>query len=106
MKRNKLLFLPACLEKAISEEAIALGFEKNYDVYLVPGGSKVKKIIENYDFKKLEKIIGVACGDEIKLMEEYAKSKYLNKSKIYSIELKKEGCSETFFNLDDLLNIL
>ncbi len=47
---NKLLFLPHCLKQNISDKLLKYGEEKNYDVYIVPGSSRVKKILNEYSF--------------------------------------------------------
>ena len=40
--------------------------KKGYDVYILPGGLCVPKILEN---GKYEAVVGVACGEEIKLAD-------------------------------------
>lgn len=42
----KILFLPHCLRKDIAEKIKAEGERLDYEVYVVPGGSIIKKLIE------------------------------------------------------------
>jgi hypothetical protein len=74
--------------------------KKGYDVYVLPGGSCVGKILKS---AKYEGIVGVACGEEIKLSGEI-----LNETGVagQSIPLIKNGCSGTVFNMDTLAKTL
>jgi len=42
--------------------------KKGYDVYVVPGGSCVGKILNSANY---EGVIGVACGEELKLAVDF-----------------------------------
>ncbi len=105
MSRN-ILFLPHCLEQSQKEFLKDYVSEMNFDVYEAGGSSKIKEIIETYDFNSLDKVIGVACRDEINLMNNYAEKRNFDKSKIFSIPLDDEGCVNTCVNLEKLLEIL
>jgi hypothetical protein len=74
--------------------------KKGYDVYVIPGGSCVGKILHS---GRYEGIVGVACGEEIKLSGEL-----LNETGLagQSIPLIKNGCSSTVFNMDTLAKTL
>jgi len=87
---------PDCLVNRASEE----GKKKGYDVFVLPGGSCVGKILKS---AKYEGIVGVACGEEIKLSGEI-----LSETGIagQSIPLIKNGCSSTVFNMDTLAKTL
>ncbi len=87
---------PDCLVNRATGEAT----KKGYDVYVLPGGSCVAKILRS---AKYEGIIGVACGEEIKLSGEI-----LNETGVISqsIPLIKNGCSTTVFNMDSLTKTL
>jgi len=60
----------------------------------------VPKILEN---GKYEAVVGVACGEEIKLAD-----KILEKLKLsgQAVPLLKNGCAYTKFNISMLKNIL
>ncbi len=97
--------MPHCLENSQREFLKDYISEMNYDVYEVAGGSNVKKIIEKYDFDSLDKVVGIACNDEIKLMNDFADERGFDKSKIFTIPLDKEGCKNTKVDLEKILEI-
>jgi hypothetical protein len=73
---------------------------KGYDVYVLPGGSCVPKILKT---KGYEGAVGVACGEEVKLSSEL-----LNSMKVagQGVPLLKNGCANTVFNMDTLIKTL
>jgi hypothetical protein len=74
--------------------------EKGYDVYVLPGGSCVPKILKA---KKYEGAVGVACGEEVKLSTELLHSMSVAGQ---SVPLLKNGCANTVFNLETLTKTL
>ena len=126
LKTNKrVLFLPHCCRKYMDSrckadfdpstssylcnhcsndcqvnEATKLAKKVNYDVYVLPGSSCVKKIFQK---RKYDGIVGVACTEEINLA-----NKTLEKLNIASqnIPLIKNGCSATRFNFETLKRVL
>ncbi len=74
--------------------------EKGYDVYVLPGGSCVPKILKA---KKYEGIVGVACGEEAKMSTELLNSMSVANQ---SVPLLKNGCANTVFNLETLTKTL
>lgn len=74
--------------------------KKGYDVYLLPGGSCIPKILKNSNY---EGIVGVACGEEMKIM-----GPLINDMKMTAqgIPLLKNGCSSTVFNMETLRKVL
>jgi hypothetical protein len=74
--------------------------KKGYDVYLLPGGSCIPKIIKK---SRYEGVVGVACGEEMKLM-----GPLINGMKIagQGIPLLKNGCACTVFNMETLIKVL
>ncbi len=74
--------------------------EKGYDVYILPGGSCVPKILKT---KQYEGVIGVACGEEVKTSKEL-----LDNMRVASqaVPLIKNGCANTVFNIETLIKIL
>lgn len=74
--------------------------EKGYDVYVLPGGSCVPKILKNH---KYEGIVGVACGEEVKMSLELLNSMSVSSQ---SIPLLKNGCANTLFNIETLTKTL
>jgi hypothetical protein len=89
-----------CSEDCLVHQAVDLGEEKGYDVYILPGGSCVKQILER---GRYEGVVGVACGMEIMLA-----NKVLDELKLPSqaVPLTKNGCAYTSFNIDYLESIL
>jgi hypothetical protein len=82
-----------CSKDCLVNKSTKVAKKKGYDVYILPGGSCIKKILAK---KKYDIIIGVACCEEIKMA-----STYLEELKIpcIGIPLTKNGCSNTKFDL-------
>ncbi len=116
----KIVFLPHCLRapdcraKLSSEGYICLDCgkcrissflkkakEKGYDVFIVPGASLIKKILEDYGDPEI--VIGVACDAELKeglaMMKKY-------KIKAKALKLLKDGCINTEVDFDKLESML
>ena len=74
--------------------------EKGYDVYILPGGSCVPKILKAHNY---EGIVGVACGEEAKMSLELLSSMSVAGQ---SVPLLKNGCANTVFNIDTLTKTL
>ncbi len=93
-------FCQHCSEDCLINQATLLGERRGYDVYVLPGGSCVTKILENGGY---EAVVGVACGEEIKLA-----SQILDKLKLpgQAVPLLKNGCAYTKFDISTLESIL
>jgi hypothetical protein len=89
-----------CSPDCLINKADDLGKKKGYDVYVLPGGSCAAKILKS---ARYEGVVGVACGEEIKLSGELLSETGLAGQ---SIPLIKNGCSSTVFNMDTLFNTL
>jgi hypothetical protein len=89
-----------CSPDCLVNRAESVAKKKGYDVYVVPGGSCVGKILKSANY---EGVVGVACGEEIKLAGEF-----LGETDVagQSIPLIKNGCSSTVFNMDTLAKTL
>jgi hypothetical protein len=74
--------------------------EKGYDVYILPGGSCVPKILNS---KKYEGVVGVACGEEVKMSVDLLRSMNVASQ---AVPLLKNGCASTVFNIDTLVKTL
>ncbi len=86
-----------CSEDCLVHQATLLATKHGYDVYVLPGGSCVKKIFRNNHY---DGVIGVACTDELKLG-----FKILDQHRdvtAQGVPLVKNGCSNTRFNLEML----
>jgi hypothetical protein len=77
-----------------------LAEKKGYDVYIVHGGSAVKKIL---DEKNYDGIIGVACIPEVKEGLELCKR---HKISALGIPLLKDGCKNTIIDTDTVFQLL
>ena len=126
LKTNKrVLFLPHCCRKYMDSrcqatfdpetasylcthcskdcqvnKATMLARKENYDVYVVPGSSCIKKIFQK---KTYEGVVGVACTEELSLA-----TRLLGQFNIaaQNIPLIKNGCAATQFNFETLRQII
>jgi len=89
-----------CSEDCLVNKADHLAKERGYDVYLLPGGSCIPKILKTTHY---EGIVGVACGEEMKIM-----GPLLNTMEVsgQGIPLIKNGCANTVFNMETLVKVL
>ena len=89
-----------CSKDCQVHKATTLAKKQNYDVYILPGSSCVKKIFQK---KGYEGIVGVACTEEIALA-----AKILEQFNIaaQNIPLIKNGCAATQFNFETLQRIM
>jgi len=89
-----------CSPDCLVNEATSLALKKGYDVYVVPGGSCVPKILKT---KGYEGVVGVACGEEVRMSGEVLGSMDVVAQ---GIPLIKNGCANTAFNIETLLKTL
>ncbi|MEM3783765.1 MAG: DUF116 domain-containing protein [Candidatus Bathyarchaeia archaeon] len=89
-----------CSPDCLINRAASVAERKGYDVYILPGGSCISKILK---LKRYEGVVGVACGEELRLAGEILYQ--LNVSG-QAIPLLKNGCANTFFNIETLFKIL
>ena len=83
-----------------SAAAGALGKIKNYDVYVIPGGSCAEKILRSKNYKG---VVGIACGSELKMALELLKKLEIHGQ---GVILTKNGCANTKLDLESLEKIL
>jgi hypothetical protein len=81
-------------------KAELLAKKKGYDVYILPGGSCIPKILNANHY---EGIIGVACSEEIRTGGETLKVMNITGQ---TVPLIKNGCANTAFNIENLSKIL
>jgi hypothetical protein len=74
--------------------------KKGYDVYILPGGSCIPKILKA---KNYEGVVGVACGEEVKVGGDILKTMNVVGQ---NVPLIKNGCANTAFNIETLFKIL
>lgn len=89
-----------CSPDCLVNQATLAGKERHYDVYVLPGGSCIDRILERGGY---EALVGVACGAEIKLA-----GALLEKTGLpgQNVPLIKNGCASTTFNIEALQNVL
>jgi hypothetical protein len=89
-----------CSPECLVNRAVFIAEKKGYDVYILPGGSCIPKILRTKDY---EGAIGVACGEETKLSGEM-----LEKMDVagQAIPLIKNGCANTIFSIETLIKTL
>lgn len=80
--------------------ATSVAKKKGYDVYILPGGSCVRKIIAT---NKYNGVVGIACCEEIKLAATFLEA---NKMPFQSVPLIKNGCSGTKFSMETLKSVM
>ncbi len=106
--RCKSIFDPAipsyvcahCSNDCQINQAVSHAQKKGYDVFVVPGGSCIGKILKSAHY---EGVVGVACGEEIKLAIELMNGEGMAGQ---SVPLIKNGCSNTVFSMDTLSKTL
>ncbi len=76
------------------------GEERGYDVYVLPGGSCIQQVLKKGGY---EAVVGVACGEEIKLAEGLLERTGLPGQ---NVPLAKNGCVNTWFNIQALKKVL
>jgi uncharacterized protein len=74
--------------------------EKGYDIYVLPGGSCIPKILNTRQYTG---IVGVACGEEAKTSGELLSSMGVAWQ---SVPLLKNGCASTVFSMEKLMKTL
>jgi hypothetical protein len=89
-----------CSPDCLVNKAVTIAKEKGYDVFILPGSSCVSKILKDRCY---EGIVGVACGEEIRLSGEI-----LNDIGVpgQAVPLIKNGCANTIFNMETLYGVL
>ena len=89
-----------CSDDCMVNKADLYARKKGYDVYLLPGGSCIPKILKNSHY---EGIVGVACGEEMKIMGPLLSGMNVTGQ---GIPLIKNGCASTVFNMETLKKVL
>jgi hypothetical protein len=89
-----------CSPDCLVNQGTTFGKKKGYDVYVLPGGSCVLKLLRANFY---EGIVGVACSQELKMAEKLIKDLNLVGQ---AIPLAKNGCANTKFNIESLENVL
>ena len=89
-----------CSPDCLINSAVTIAKSKGYDVYILPGGSCVSKILKA---KNYEGVVGVACGEEIRISGEILKCMHATGQ---AVPLIKNGCANTVFNIEALTGIL
>ncbi len=89
-----------CSEDCLVNKAESYAKKKGYDVYVVPGGSCILKILKQNPY---EGVVGVACGEEVKMGVSALENMTVG---VQVIPLIKNGCANTAFNMKTLVNVL
>ena len=89
-----------CSPDCFVNKAERIAREKGYDVYVLSGGSCMPNILKQ---KKYEGVVGVACGPEVLMSGEKLSSMGMAWQ---SVPLLKNGCANTFFNMETLIKTL
>jgi len=89
-----------CSPDCLINRAVSFAVKKGYDVYILPGGSCVPKILK---VKNYEGIVGVACGEETRLSGEILSGMGVAGQ---AVPLIRNGCANTVFNIETLFKTL
>jgi len=89
-----------CSPDCLINKAASIAQKRGYDVYILPGASCVSKILK---LKHYKGVIGVACGEELRLASEVLSQMNIAGQ---AVPLLKNGCANTFFNIETLLKVL
>jgi len=89
-------FCASCSPDCLINRATVLGKKKGYDVYVLPGGSCVPKILKNNFY---DGIVGVACSQELTIGGNYLEA--LGRAG-QAVPLVKNGCANTRFSVETL----
>jgi hypothetical protein len=89
-----------CSPDCLIGQATLVGEKRGYDVYVLPGGSCIHQILQK---GRYEALVGVACGEEIKLAEGLLEKTGLPGQ---TVPLIKNGCADTKFNIQALEKVL
>ena len=91
-----------CSEDCLVNKADSLAKKRGYDVYVVPGGSCIPKILKANQYGG---VVGVACAEEIKMSVGALSNMSLDVAE-QAIPLIKNGCANTAFNMETLAKVL
>lgn len=89
-----------CSEDCLVNKADKLAKARGYDVFILPGGSCIPKILKSSEY---EGVVGVACGEEVKMLRPLLGNLNLAGQ---AIPLIKNGCANTVFNMETLDKVL
>jgi hypothetical protein len=89
-----------CSEDCLVNQSDKLARAKGYDVYILPGGSCIPKILKGSHY---EGVVGVACGEEVKMLRPLLGTLDVAGQ---AIPLIKNGCANTVFNIETLSKVL
>ena len=89
-----------CSEDCQVNKVTEYAKDKGYDVYLLPGGSCIPKILKSTCY---EGVVGVACGEEMKLMSQLLKGMNVAGQ---GVPLIKNGCANTIFSMETITKTL
>ena len=89
-----------CSDDCLINKADRLAKKKGYDVYILPGSSCIPKILKT---NRYEGVVGVACGEEIRMSVGALGSMNVAGQ---AIPLIKNGCANTAFNMETLVKVL
>ncbi|MBN2095153.1 MAG: DUF116 domain-containing protein [Candidatus Aenigmarchaeota archaeon] len=93
-------FCNNCSKDCFANRATKAANDKGYQVYILPGGSCIKKLMKKV---QCEAIIGIACGEELKLGKAALKDKRIP---TLGLPLTKNGCANTEFNVANLKKMM
>jgi hypothetical protein len=90
----------SCSDDCLVNRAVKIAKEKGYDVYVVPGGSCIPKILQQGGY---DGMVGVGCSQELKMGVALLERSGVSGQ---GIPLTKNGCANTRFEIETLISTL
>ncbi len=89
-----------CQADCLVNKVTRMGKKRDYDIYVIPGGSCAEKILREKNYKA---VVGIACGSELKMALGVLKKLDISGQ---GVILTKNGCANTKIDLESLKKIL
>lgn len=92
-------------KRCLISRAIEIAEGLAYEVFILPGGSIAPVLVEEL---QPDIVVAVACENEVKKGLEMARDKFpeIDRKRIFILPLEKDGCVNTFFNVEKLFKLL
>ncbi|MGQ9782173.1 MAG: DUF116 domain-containing protein [Nitrososphaeria archaeon] len=90
----------SCSEDCLVNQAIKVARARMYDVYVVPGGSCIPKILQKGGY---DGMVGVGCSQELKMGVTLLERSGVSGQ---GIPLIRNGCANTKFEIETLISTL
>jgi hypothetical protein len=79
---------------------------KGYEVHWSYGSTQVRRVVFERKEAGIEKIVGVACNEQIESMMGYLNDAGIELSKVRHVALSQVGCKNTGVNVMEVVRLL